>query len=265
MKLKHLIIILVAASTSGCVSSPNTPPAEPTWFPLGASFRVCRPGTILGGDTDKIGPTYDDIIAEVHHKGHRLEVQKTTLSVVPDPRWFKGSQLPKTVHAVPLSDQGALLTFQIQPTTNGLLRFVLTLEAKERDVWREVEHRWTNVTPFLFAFFADGKAVRPKEPDSWSKIGGINSMIKLVDKGKTHIWNLTVDPKTILALLPNTKFDELSIVAAFSESQHQLPGMSDIERNLKFYSKLEGPQVVIRSNPVKMTFDGKTWSVKQNR
>lgn len=236
------------------------------WFPLGAAFRICRPGTILNGDTEKTLPAYDAIIAEVHHSNHRLEVQKTTLSVVPDPRWFKGSGHPKSLQAVPLSNQGASLTFQIQPTTNGLLRFVLTLKAEARDVWREVEHRWTNLTPFLFTFFADGKAVRPKGPDSWGKVGGMNWMMKVVKQGKSYRWNLEVDPNSILSLLPDTKFKNLAIVAAFSEYQHEYPHMSSKPISISMGpGGFQGPPIVIRSNTVEMEFNEKKLKMKDDR
>jgi hypothetical protein len=232
------------------------------WFPLGAAFRICRPGTILNGDTEKTLPAYDEPIAEVHHSNHRHEVQKTTLSVVLDPRWFKGSSPPASLQALASSDQGASLRFAIQPTTNGLLRFVLSLEARKRDVWREVEHRWTNITPFLFSFFADGKAVRPKEPDSWGKFGGVNSMTKLVDKDKALAWHLTVDPKTILSLLQGAELERLTVVAAFSEYQQTYPGgILDDDGKPAFSDGFTGPPIVIKSNPVTMTYDGKTWRI----
>jgi len=258
--MKTICTAVVVALALG--ASAGEPEGKPMWFSLGAPFRICSPGTILNGDTEKTLPAYDRIVPEVYHSHHRLEVQKTTLSVVPEPRWFKGSSLPESLQTLPSSDQGASLGFEIHPTTNGLLRFVLTLEAKERNVWREVEHRWTNITPLLFSFFADGKAVRPKGPDSWGKFGGVNSMTKLVDKGKTHAWELTVDPKTILPLLQDTEFELLTIVAAFSEYQQTYPGgIPNDEGKPGFSDGFTGPPIVIKSNPITVAYDGKTWRI----
>ncbi len=258
--MKTICTAVVVALALG--ASAGDPDGNPMWFPLGAAFRICSPGTIIGGDAEKTLPAYDRIVSEVYHSHDRLEVQKTTLSAVPEPRWFKGSSPPESLQALASSDQGASLRLEIQTTTNGLLCFALTLEAQERNLWREVEHRWTNITPFLFCFFADGKAVRPKGPDSWEKFGGANSMTKLVDKGRAHAWQLNVDPKTILSLLEGAEFHELTVVAAFSEYQQIYPGgMFDDKGKPALSDGFTAPPIVIKSNPVKVTYDGKTWRI----
>lgn len=256
------VLLLCGCSTTPSQTSPVDVDGQSMWFPLGAAFRICSPGTILNGDAEKTLPAYDRIVPEVYHSNLRHEVQKTTLSVVSDPRWFKGSSPSQSLPALASSDQGASLGFEIHPATNGLLRFVLTLEAQDRNVWREVEHRWTNITPFLFSFFADGKAVRPKGPDSLGKFGGVNSMIMLVEKGKARTWKLTVDSKTILALLSSTGVEELTVVAAFSEYQQTYPGgMFGEDGKPAFSDGFTGPPIVIRSNPVTVTYDGRIWKL----
>jgi hypothetical protein len=54
------------------------------WFPLGAAFRICDPGTRFGDgmgkwDVDNTGPSYDGLVPDAYHEGHEVEVQRHTL------------------------------------------------------------------------------------------------------------------------------------------------------------------------------------------
>jgi hypothetical protein len=87
-------------------------------------------------------------------------------------------------------------------------------------------------------------------------------MIPTVEKGTEKTWNLSVNPKSILALIPDEAFEKLSVVAAFSEFQ-QLPGWG--LKHSDAFNGIERPAFehapcVVRSNPVVLGFDGK-WAV----
>lgn len=253
--------------------------ARPTaWFPLGAAFRICDPGTRFRDgagkwDMDNTGPPYDDLVPDVYHEGHETEVQRHTLSLVAVPRWFEAAPVPRILEDVPLSEQGVSLAFVVKTTTNGLLRFVLKVPTSSRDLWREVEHRRTNVTPFLFSFWADGAPILPPPTNVWSGIGigGVNGMTRLARKGSAYEADLIVDANTILALVPGKRASELTVVAAFGESQHH--GAECVARHqaLKLpwkpmYSEgYEGPPVSVRSSPVHLRYVHEQWEVIQVR
>jgi len=238
---------------------------EPSWFPLGAAFRICNPDMILNGDSQKQNPSYDTLTAEVYHEGHRFEIQRKTLSVVREPRWFRNAAAPATIQDVQLSDQGASLILAINPNTNGFFRVTLRVDARNRDLWREIEHRWTDITPFLFAFFADGKPIRV-ESEGWSKFGGVNGMTRLAPRGGFYELDLTVDPSSIVALIPSTNFNELVVIAAFGEYQHAAPGLNhrgaEKPRISEDYS---GPPIIVRSNEVRLRRSSVGWTVVHER
>jgi hypothetical protein len=236
------------------------------WFPLGAPFRVCDPDTILGGDVEKKSPAYDGIVAEVYQEGRVVQVQSQSLSLVAEPRWFRTAQLPKTLGDVPLSDQGGSLSLDFAMTTNGLFRFILKVHCTDRGLWREVEHRWTNLIPFLFTFYADGVPVRAPMPKEWGRFGGVNGMTILAAKGAFYESDLTVDPKTILALVPGARVSELSVVAAFGESQHEFIGSPGLRGPWRpILDDYKGPPIFIRSNLVRLRHVYETWQVIQGR
>lgn len=238
---------------------------EPSWFPLGAAFRICNPDIILNGDSQKQDPSYDTLTPEVYDEGHRFEIQSKTLSVVGEPRWFRNAAAPASIQDVQMSDQGASLILAIDPNTNGLFRVTLRVDARRRDLWREIEHRWTDITPFLFAFFADGKPVR-MESTGWSKFGGVKSMTRLAPKGGLYELNLTVDPSSIIALIPSTNFNELVIVASFGEYQHEAPRLKQNGAERPPISEdYSGPPIIVRSNEVRLRRSGMEWTVIHER
>jgi len=170
--------------------------------------------------------------------------------------------MPKGLGDLPTTDQGASLALAIEPTpSRRVLRFILTLRAEGRAVQREVQHRWTNTLPVLFAFYADGKAVH-REPEGLDMMGGINYLIMLVEKGRERRWVVNVDADSIKPLLADRPPRMLHVVAAFSDRQHEgyMPGAARFSDVLAD-SRLEGPQILIRSNVVGLRRDGEKWSV----
>ena len=131
-----------------------------------------------------------------------------------------------------------------------------------------LEHRWTNIVPFLFAFVADDGPIGCKGPPSFSKFGGVKWMMGVVRKGKSTTWTLKVDADSITAALGPHSYKTISVVAAFSEFQHEplLKAVADDERPSDAFSEhFKGPPITIRSNDVRLTFDGTQWTVTQDR
>ncbi|MEK9137324.1 MAG: hypothetical protein AAB393_09380 [Bacteroidota bacterium] len=228
------------------------PTERPVWFPLGTTSLV---GRITTPPKDRYGT------AEVYQEHDRLTVQSNVLELVQEPRWFWGSQPPPdALRDIPLTNQGASLSLQIQPTDSpNILQFVLTLTARERTVHREVEHRWTNIIPFLFTFVVDGKPIAPNRPISWEKLGGPHGMIALVGKGDRMSWTLRVDGNSITSAAGESPFKTLVVDAAFSEYQHDWPS------TFRRAKDAGGTPIVIRSNEVTLAFDGKSWKTTEDR
>ncbi len=188
--------------------------------------------------------------------------------------WIRQSlQYPEVIEDLPLSDQGASLSLEIMPgKSRRTLHFVLELKAGERPLWREVEHRHTNILPFLFAIYSDEKAVVVKEPQDpfWAvHEGGIKAITPLVAAGGTKRWDLTVDAKSLNKIVQERSFRNIAVVAVFSERQHQGGGQwrgmitraSGDERLVNQYEQYKGPQVLVRSNTVRLASRRGRWVV----
>ncbi len=221
------------------------------WFSLG----VPLPGTNGG------------VEAEVYYENEWLDYQTRTLSFLLQPRWFRTAVIPNCLEDVPLSDQGTSLVLRITKTTNGLLRFLLRVRSTKRDVWREIEHRNSNITPFLFTFFADRRPVRALMSGQFANARGINTMTKLARKGEAYETELTICPDTIFDLAGGVKIKELSVVAAFGEYQHEFPRV-EIRKSLRdFYANRRpwfsedylGPPILIRSDIVRLRHSPEKW------
>lgn len=264
-KMKTIGVMIVLILPLLCGASEVS--ERPIWLPLGTAFRLCQPGTIVNGDTEKTNPVYDTITAEVYQENDRLTVQTNVLQLIQEPRWFKGSKPPGALQDVPLTNQGASLALAIAPSNNQhSLHLVLTLKAQDRSVWRELEHRWTNILPFLFAFAEDGKPIGPRNPPSWSKFGGVNWMTELVPGGTSASWDVLIDTKSITAALSGRHPTTVTVVAAFSECQHEVPalfGRDDGDGGIK--GEFKGPPITIRSNELRLDFDGERLRSREDR
>jgi hypothetical protein len=63
---------------------------RPAWFPLGAPFRIAWSGVQMWPSPD------DEIMAEVYQEADVEKVEKETLSLVPEPRWFNDIPTPRS-------------------------------------------------------------------------------------------------------------------------------------------------------------------------
>ena len=147
----------------------------------------------------------------------------------------------------------------------------LRLKSSEKEIFREVEHRWTNALPFLFAFYVDGKAITIQST-GYGKMGGANRIIRLVESGAARTWELRLDSKSLRSLLPDSGPHDLCMIAAFSDRQHE-GYFSDEEQAI---TRIANPlvssekpigqkQVVVRSGVACLKWSGTEWMVTPAR
>ncbi|WP_367872699.1 hypothetical protein [Luteolibacter sp. Populi] len=276
MKLPGMLICgwIACFTLSTRASGEDIPP---TWFPLGAPFRVANSGTIVNGDKEKKLPLYDQAIPEVYQFAERDKVQKGLLAVVPNPRWYTGVGKARPAADIPSTAQGTSLSFGIVPLPEGRLRFDLAIEAEDRDVSCQIEHRRNDITPFLFQFAADGVPLTAEDRGG-ATFGGVKSIFVLVKKGERGSWSFTVDPRNLLALAAGKKFTGLSVVAAFSELRQENgfgPSVGERQTGTEFIEDIgevpvieavdenfEPKLILIRSKPVILRHDAGKWSVQ---
>ncbi|HEY5895085.1 MAG TPA: hypothetical protein VIT91_17840 [Chthoniobacterales bacterium] len=275
--LRIFSIVSIILTAAGCAPKPHSSNSDtsgkPSWFPLGE---------------------------EVYHENDLLTSQKETLKFIPESRWFKGfpkraskveyqewqkrkgiyeqshtenndihqipsnPTYPEKVTDLPLEDQGVTLKLSITNTaTSNELTFALSLTTGARSLKREVEHRWTNMTPFLFAFFANGKAIS-QEPYLSSKSGGANYFWELVPLQSKREWKFKVDTSSIDTIV-GSETQNLIIVAAFSERQHEAGASSDflIEPLMNTDDYID-QQITIRSNTVRIRRTVHGWESPEN-
>lgn len=207
-------------------------------------------------------PTFLSLGGERYRLSEAREAQGRSLALVEEPRWFDGAPktaaLPVNLSDVPQRDRGAWLELTIEQGDADALLLALTLHAgAERPLWREHEHRWTNVVPFLFGLYADGVPVRVPWEGS-GKMGGIQAFVSLAAAGETRRWRLRLERASLDALLGERAGQAIEIVAVFGERQHSSHATLGPE-----YAKplgdafrdpppLEGAPIVVRSAVVRI-------------
>ncbi len=194
-------------------------------------------------------------------KQTRLQEQETPTNGEPVYQVPGETSLPRRIEDLAQVDRGVRLQLGTEPSTAvGELHLTLTLSTKDRGVRREVEHRYTNVLPFLFQILADGKPLAA-QPETVFSMRGSHSLVELVPANDAKTWHLRVDQKSLDALLP-TGTKELKLTAAFSERQHVL--WTEGVQNLGEVWNLSDlhPQLLIRSNTVKLVRNDAGWGVR---
>ena len=179
----------------------------------------------------------------------------------PHRRYFLATQppYPETPADLPREQNGVRLLMEVRQAKDPkVLLFDLTLSSDRFALSREVEHRYTYILPFLFSFYADGEAVFPPEPQSYSKFGGASWMLALVEKGEQKKWSLRVSKRSIAKLLGNRRPQALAIVAAFSQRQPDFWsgfGGPFPQGDWLTLGPDDPPQVVVRSNVVEIPWN----------
>jgi hypothetical protein len=202
---------------------------------------------------------------EVYHAEEIAQAQGKRLSFIKQPRWFLCNvAYPSDFRDIATDAAGVRVGFAVDATEDAsTLAFTLTLTSTDRAVVRQFEHRWNNILPFLFAFYVDGQATSETQLIQWSKFGGARWCDFLIDPGERKTWRLKVNANSILALLPDNRAHAVSVVAAFSECQHEASVFAKdrpiTSRSINSDGKAHTPSLVVRSEPVNIEWSGSRW------
>ncbi len=274
MRSLAFVCVVILSCCGAAPPASSTAPTPRSFFALGGDVyrasEVAQAETGLlrfdatprwfAGFPDEVTPEVYDAWARKQGQFHRQETQEgeRVLQIPSAPDY------PTSLDALPKTDQGATLklaTVVDAPANERELILSLTLASGERAIRREVEHRRTNVLPFLFAIEADGKPVSRAANGGVSE-GGSNRFIELVPAESQKTWTLRVAVDSLATFAPaGTK--ELSIVAVFSERQHERyspvdPLPLDEVWSSEALQEMK-PQIVVRSNDLRLRKEGNRW------
>ena len=275
-RLNDLLLLFILCLTTPSVVSatpPTTrphelPSGEPSWLGLESSVAV------RVGEEEKAVRTlsktaqwfecYSHSVTEEQYRiymlkhGERLAASEplTGPFVLSDPLPH-----PKTLADVPDNDRGVQLSLAFSPAEDpSAIRFNLMLSSSGRAVWAENDWR-----PFLFAFFIDGKPYVPPQPGQIHIDRIVPSPRLLLPKGGgERRWRIQVAQQSLRNLLPDEKPHKLTVFASFSERE-PVPSFGKESRpdgSLPPEGH-EGSQVLVRSNPAEVSWDGKEWIVPE--
>lgn len=255
------LLMLACVLLCACGDTPPVPePAHLTWFTLDGDRHNLREARAAQTELLRldpwprwfIGPAELVSIAEIERrrKAEGVVVEEARIvesGTPPGMRWLATVPVrPRRLTDVPLTQTGARLELTFDHTdAPGELRLTLTLHAGERALWRECEHRTTNVLPFLFTIAVGGNPVRVPVTCA-GHFGGSTRFVRLVEPGASRRWAVRVDAASVR----EHGTGAMTISAVFSERQHtgwaalegELPG-PDPSLELPF----EGAPVMIRS------------------
>jgi len=286
---RRLMPTILLASLVGCAETPDPPQViektdlvgQPSWFSLGGSIYQERerfeaqkavlefgsyPCWFMPGGREVTKKEFEAYLAARRAAGEHISVSvppkaRYWLAESPKARYWLPEPVPypERVDDLPVEDQGVRLDLAVrQGDEPDILEIFLTLRTSRRDVKREIEHRYTNVLPFLFAVFADGRAIAVPFK-GWGRMGGINGWVDLVPKGQQKTWRLEVHTESLSRLLPEPAPKRVELVAVFYERQHQgfYPGFPrDLGTNLPLVSegdlRVPRPLVLVRSPPAEL-------------
>jgi hypothetical protein len=244
----------------------------PPWFALGRDVYRANDRQAAEGKVLEFLPqarwfqafpkpvTKAEYDAWVKSQGARVQLQSLEVPMEGEPVYQIPGELshPRRVADISLVDRGVRLQLGTEPsTTVGELHLTLALSTTERGVRREVEHRYTNVVPFLFQILADGKPLAP-QPETVFSMRGSHSLVDLVPANDSKTWHLRVDQPALDRLLP-TGTQELTLTAAFSERQHVLWVEGDQVLGEVWALTDLHPQLLIRSNTMTLIRKDAGW------
>lgn len=269
-------------------------------------FLTCIIALAGSSSLQSAPPSFFPLGGDIYHAKDRDDAEKQPLKFSNEPRWFVGfprevsreeydawqkkqttlhqeepfqgerayqiptrPAYPQSIDAVSKQDQGATLqlaTATDANATDGEIVFTLTLTSGDRAIEREIEHRRTNVLPFLFAFTADGKPV-VRESRGGVSNGGTNRFIELVPARSQKTWTLRCEIDSLAKILP-AEATEATIIAVFSERQHEhyeKGGPISLDEIWSSEAlKKRPPQIVLRSNEIRLHKEGATWGLRKS-
>jgi hypothetical protein len=290
-----LSLVLLAIVGVPCITDAATTPAtqpalpagKPTWITLGG--LVYQETTVDEAEKQLLSfnrwgtwfVPYAHQVSKTQFEAYeRARLKEPTYSVEADDHGpfslCDALPLPTRIKDVPANDRGVTLTLDIKPLSQTILGFEMTLKSDQRAVWREIEHRHTDVIPLLFAVYIDGKPFNADKEQDGGRFGGLPQSIQLIPAGGgQHDWSLQVDAASINKLLPDQSKHTLTVFVAFSE-MHWMdffnnPEELSLESNQRFESRMgppeghEGSQILVRSNAAALQWDGKEWITSRPR
>jgi hypothetical protein len=293
-KSTALFCLVLLLGSRGCARVADGPPCDnapnialltslegqPSWLPIGAevydeadvavveqtrlSVRM-EPRWFRGFGRAVTREEFEANLAKLHTAGYRFDVQTEPHDryVLPDPPPY-----PRCLADVPLEAHGVHLALNpvVRDVDTSSVVLELTLSSDRSLVEREVEHRYSNTLPFLFAFYVDGKAIRVPS-QGFRRWGGVRSMVPLVTANATRTWSVRVDGKSMRALLPDARPHCLAMVATFCNQQHigyDIEGGIANELSAGTLRLNDGAafptQVLVRSAPANLLWDGNAWA-----
>ncbi|MCY2928478.1 MAG: hypothetical protein NTV86_03115 [Planctomycetota bacterium] len=282
MKLPSLIAVPLLLAAAGCSPQPSLDLSDlrgrPSWLALGREVYQERDDL----DAEKTLLAFQPEPRWFDH-GHRLmtKAQYDAFRASPQGRSAEGTKweaaspqtgekhavptpqpYPKSLSDLPLDDRGVRLSLAIEPDKDPRqLRVRLILTSEALSVHREVEHRRTNILPFLFAVYVDGKAVAV-DPATIAEMGGLAEYVDLARPGAPRVWSVAADASSLLALLPDKGPHTVSIVAAFSSRQHRTyaEGWQYASKGMTTSGQpYDFQPLLVRSHPAGLRWTGTAW------
>jgi hypothetical protein len=285
--MKYIISIIICAFfVAGCKSaSQDTLSGQPSWFRATrdrSTHSETETPVLIFEPYPYWFCAFDRWVDEATAKAYVEEYRRKHHGDIPgtfkrDGMYGIPSELPYPagLENVSLDDDGVTLSFCIRPTSNpAILVFDLTLHSTGRTVWREGEKDAAGL--FLFALFADGKAVQIEHffHEECGTGDPAPAPVVFLRKNETRTITLKVDASSIDGLPSISRSKTLQVVVAFSER------LSDIyiDESKPFARADFGPmhleppasedggaykQVLVRSNAVILKWNGKAWMPEQ--
>lgn len=266
--LPPLVLVLLLG---GCGEQPNAPQPPPpvlTWFALGGDVHDLREARRRHSDLLRLGSTPrwfvgpPELVSDAEVARRRaaagIVVEEARLvegDTPPGMRWLGTTPpLPRRIEEIARHPEGPQLSLGLERRdTDNELRLEISLRAGSRPLWRQAEHRSTNVLPFLFALSVNGEPVRV-ETTGAAHCGGISRFHQLVAAGATRAWTLRLDATS----LPLQEADEVSITALFCERKHTGFAALDGEHpapQVDLETPYTGDATLIRSNTVTLKLE----------
>lgn len=268
--LRHVLLLALTPLWIGACGepSPAAPPAALTWFAIGGDAhdlgdaRATQSGVLDLGTTPRWFTGQPELISEAELARRRaamgIVVEEARIEEGDTPagmRWIAAPPpKPRRIEDLPTSIDGARLELSAESIEAGEeVRLTLTLHAGARALWRESEHRSTNVLPFLFTLTHDGEPIRIVTNEAAHQ-GGIQRFEQIVEAGASRRWTLRL---RTASLEPHGE-GELTITAAFCERQHTGWAALDGEhpaRDTGVEIPFEGDPVLIRSESARVVVE----------
>jgi hypothetical protein len=270
---RRLLWLLLPCLLGGCGEpsakpSAKPPPAELTWFSVGETASGAGDSLLAFDPYPRWFVGGSEQVSEAELARRRAEqdivvheAESLHSSDQPGMRWIAVlPPRPRRVEDLPTTQARARLELDVTHVANNELQLELTLHAGDRALWRELEHRSTNLVPFLFSLDVDGVPLRLPSTGS-AHCGGIERFETVAAAGGSRRWKLRVTRASVRALVVGIRgvspIKSVGFVAAFSERKHIGWAAYDGEHPSPALLELpfKGEPILIRSKRVAVPWD----------